>query len=107
MGLQKFLSSPQVKPLLQHLVGEYWGASKQDSKAAVGLFGRFRQSLHQLKTGVEVAGMPKGIEREKMYKFLLYIAAPLPGTNMLRATARVLGLISCRGIKAAMDRLFQ
>ncbi len=97
--LHKLVEHPDIRKVLNHLaLVENVGLSEKEHEAQKGIIERLGEALNSAKLSSSSDG-------RRLRQELMNIAAPKAGSGLVRATARLLGLKSYRGLLAGQSRV--
>jgi hypothetical protein len=95
--LDHFLDHPDIKRVLVHKAERALGLDSQELAVVV-------HTLDQLKMAISTHKTQRNRDSQRLYQTLLTIIASPPGARLQRATARLFGLKSRSGLRAAQVR---
>jgi hypothetical protein len=95
--VQGFQEHADVQRVRDTLGQDLWGLTKKAMRARDGVFQRLAAAIHQLKS-------KRDLDSQRLYRVLLEICAPEPGSGLMRETQRQIGLVSRGALTAASVR---
>jgi hypothetical protein len=95
--VQGFQEHADVRRVRDTLGQDLWGLSKKAMRARDGIFRRLAAAMQQLK-------FKRDLDSQRLYRVLLEICAPEPGSGLMRETARQVGNVSRAALTAASVR---
>ena len=98
--IKKFIEHPDIRKVLRFMDQSASTLSASEQTARDGIIRRLGQALADCKNSNSTDG-------RLLRQTLLNICAPEKNSNLLRATARVLNLKSCKGLVAGQLRVLQ
>jgi hypothetical protein len=95
--VQGMFEHSDIRMVRDTLGQDLWGLTQKAMRARDGIFQRLAAAVEELK-------LKRDLESQRLYRALMEICAPEPGSGLMRETQRQLGLVSRGAMTAASVR---